>query len=256
MNWHVEDGITLGTFGSLETHSRVKAAFSTRKGGVSAAPFDQLNLGRNTQDNPENVVENRRRFFQTIGVRESELALQQQVHEDTIRYVTEPGTCLQTDAQFTDQPGIYLLVTVADCVPILFHWPRKNVVGVIHAGWKGTAKNITRQTMEKMEAQFGGDLGDVVAVLGPSIGPDHYEVSEEVAGQFDERVLIRGRGPRPYLDLWKANGLQLEAAGVGNIEYSNLCTFARSDLFFSHRKSGGKTGRMLGVIGLTRSLRE
>lgn len=244
------DGIGIGRFKSFESFSGVVALFTTRLGGVSLAPYDSLNMGLGTEDIHARVVENRRRFFQAARIAEDRIVRQKQIHEDRIAYVTKPGLLNDTDACYTDRDNVFLTVTVADCVPILFYEPRKKIAGVIHAGWRGTEKAIARKTIEQIKSQFQIDATEIVAVIGPSISVNNYEVSEDVAEKFDRQFIDRNGFPKPHLDLWQANAYQLQAAGVKNIAISGLCTVARGDLFFSHRGSGGKSGRMVGVIGI------
>ncbi|NUM81868.1 peptidoglycan editing factor PgeF [bacterium] len=250
MDVHYTEGIGYGRFKSFEAFPGVAAFFTTRKGGVSSAPFDSLNMGLGTDDAYELVAENRRRFFQAVQIPQDLIVRQKQVHEDQIAYVTEPSLIGDTDACYTDRENVFLTVTVADCVPILFYEPRKKIAGVIHAGWRGTEKAIARKTIEQVKSQFQADASEIVAVIGPSISVKHYEVSEDVAEKFDRQFIHRNGFPKPHLDLWQANAFQLRAAGVENITISGLCTIEHGDLFFSHRGSGGKSGRMIGVIGI------
>jgi YfiH family protein len=231
--------------------SGVRAFFTTRFGGVSVAPFDSLNLGILTEDKNENVMENRRRLFAALAIDEEQIARQRQVHGDTVAYVDKAGTYEETDALFTDRPDVYLAVSAADCVPILFFEPDRKIVGVIHAGWRGTEKGIAQKTIEKIKDRFQTEANGICAVIGPSISVKHYEVSEDVAQRFDQKFIVRHGHAKPHLDLWKANAQQLQTAGVRNIAFSGFCTVEHQHLFFSHRASGGQTGRMLGVIGLT-----
>ncbi|MBX7150679.1 peptidoglycan editing factor PgeF [bacterium] len=250
MDVHYSDGIGFGRFKSFEPFSEVAAFFTTRKGGVSTAPYDSLNMGLGTEDVRESVEENRRRFFQAVNISQDRIVRQKQVHEDRIRYVTEPGFVDQTDACFTDRKNVFLTVTVADCVPIFFYEPRKQVVGVIHAGWRGTEKAIALKTINQVTSKFQIDPTEIVAIIGPSISMQQYEISEDVAEKFDPQFIHRNGFIKPHLDLWQANASQLRTAGVENITISGLCTVEYGDLFFSHRGSGGKSGRMIGIIGI------
>ena len=131
------------------------AAESTRHGGVSPAPYQSLNLGKYTDDDPAHVLENRRRFCAGLGVRPDQLALSKQVHGDQILRVSAPGLVEGFDALVTDQPGVLLAVSVADCTPILVFDPKNKAVAAIHAGWRGTAAGIVTKTLHYMAAQFG-----------------------------------------------------------------------------------------------------
>lgn len=245
-----KDSLRYGKFTCFDAFPFVKAVFSTRIGGVSEAPYDQLNMGITTEDKKENIEENRKRFFESVGIDKNLIVIQKQVHETRSAYVRKPAFLDCTDAAFTDQPNIFLTVSAADCVPVLFVEPQKKIVGVIHAGWRGTEQGITNKTIENVKHQFNIDATSIVAVIGPSISVKHYEVSDDVANRFDREFVVRDGYSKPHLDLWKANEAQLKKAGVGNVFISEYCTMEHRDLFFSHRGSGGRSGRMLGVIGI------
>lgn len=250
MYFEEKNSIRYGKFGCYDPFPFIRAFFSTRIGGVSRPPFDRLNLGMTTEDERNRVLENRKLFFDTIKIPQSAVVIQKQIHEDRSAYVETPEFLDCTDAAYTDRPNVFLTVSAADCVPVLFAETKKKIVGVIHAGWKGTLKNIAGHTIEKIKKQFGIDGSNITAVIGPSISEKNYEVSEELADQFNSRFIVKNGYAKPHLDLWKANVVQLKNAGVENIFVSGYCTFERQDLFFSHRGSGGKSGRMLGVIGM------
>lgn len=228
------------------------AGQSTRHGGVSAPPFDSLNLSFNVGDAIENVMENRRRLFHHLGFDESQLASSHQVHDDKILLVEAPGRLDGYDALITNRVGIFLGVSVADCVPVLVFDAKSQSVAAIHAGWKGTAKHIVAKTLHEMQARFGTQAADCFAWIGTCIDECSYEVGEEVAAEFDS-AFKRWDAVRQkfFLDLKAANRVQLLDFGIpaSQIEVSPFSTFLHYDDYFSHRKSGGKTGRMMGVIG-------
>jgi polyphenol oxidase len=251
MIFEKRNGLTVGRFNGFAEFPELKAYFSTRTGGISPKPFDSLNLGLRTADNMANVIANRKKFFTNIDIDEFLVVRQMQVHSDTIRYINKPGVYEQTDASYTDQAGIFLTVTASDCVPVLINIPGQNIIGVVHAGWQGTQKNITGKTIQKVCNHFQLDASDIVAVIGPSICPDCLEVDEDVARLFEEQWIIREGYAKPHIDLWKANYDQLFRCGVSRIYSTRICTKHTPELFFSHRGSGGQSGRMIGVIGLT-----
>jgi YfiH family protein len=156
----------------------------------------------------------------------------------------------------TDRPGLALTMRFADCAPILLYDPVHHAAGIAHAGWRGTVLSAAASVVETMRAAFGTRPQDVQAGIGPSIGPDRYQVGEEVAaavqGAFEQTEgLIRRAGDgTTYLDLWAANRLALERAGVGQIEVAGLCTATRTDEFYSHRAESGRTGRFGVVLAL------
>jgi purine-nucleoside/S-methyl-5'-thioadenosine phosphorylase / adenosine deaminase len=212
------------------------AAFSTRVGGVSEAPFDTLNLGRLTADSPGHVAENRMRLCAEAGTEPELLCFGRQVHGPLVRRAEgqgEPG-----DGVWTDEPGRPLLVFTADCLPVAL--ARANggqpAIAALHVGWRGLLAGIAQTAA----AQLGG--GELAAVIGPGIGPCCYEVGEEVAAPFRERygarIVREGK-----LDLWTATEQALRAAGVATVSRVDLCTACNNDLFFSHRRDGAQTGR-------------
>ncbi|MCC6985263.1 MAG: peptidoglycan editing factor PgeF, partial [Anaerolineales bacterium] len=155
-----------------------------------------------------------------------------------------------------DNPAVSLFMRFADCVPLLFHDPVKKVVGIAHAGWMGTVKGVAEVSVKAMQERYGSKPGDIVAGIGPSIGVDHYEVGGEVADQFrgkfesDSEKILQTRDGRIYLDLWTANALQLQNAGVEQIQISGLCTACHLDDWYSHRAEKGRTGRFGALMAL------
>jgi len=251
MLFEKRDGLFLGRFGPLLDSGWLVHGISTRKGGVSGAPYDSLNLGLNTDDGEDRVRENRRRFFESVGLDETGLVTPRQVHGDTVRAVDAPGTVPDADAVVTDRRGIILSIQVADCLPVYLIDPVKKAVGLVHAGWRGTGKNIAGKTVMVMNKAFGTNASDLLAFFGPSIGPCCCAVEEDASARFDPSYVRDGR-----LDLWRCNEDQLLEAGVksGNVVQSRLCTACHPEWFFSHRASGGKTGRMLAVLAWNKSL--
>ncbi len=237
----------IGRFASLFRSADVVHGISTRKGGVSSPPYDTLNVGKRTDDTPTNVEENRRRFYSAMAVSSQNIAIPQQVHGDTVAYVSHPGTFPETDGLVTDVPGIALVVQVADCLPIFLYDSRKRAIGLVHAGWKGMTVSIVRKAVEEMVHRFHTHPQDLRVYFGPSIGPCCYEVQDDVASHFSRKYV-----PDNKLNLWACAEDQLVEAGVQKekIEMSELCTVCLSDWFFSHRASGGKAGRMMAVFGL------
>jgi len=229
------------------------AAQSTRHGGVSPAPYQSLNLGKNTADVPFNVAENRRRFCAALGFQPAQMAWSKQVHGDQIRYATTPGGAEGFDALVTNVPGILLAVSVADCTPILVYDARQQAVGAVHAGWRGTAAEIVAKTLNFMQKAFGTSGEDCFAYIGACIDECSFEVGDEVAAAFAEPFKrFDAECSKYFVDLKKANAAQLLAFGLpkAHIEISPYCTMRHAADFFSHRKDQGVTGRGMGVIGL------
>lgn len=228
------------------------AAESTRHGGISPFPFASLNVGLNTNDSPENVQENRRRFFAAIGIDDNQVASSLQVHGDRILTVTKPGRFEGYDALITNRPNQFLTVTVADCTPILIYDAGQHAVAAIHAGWRGTTARIVEKTVQAMQIQFGTRPSDCYAYVGTCIDQCSFEVGNEVAEQFDEPHKQFDAGKQKYtIDLKAANVAQLIKTGVPltQIGVSPYSTVLNNSDFFSYRSENGNTGRMLAVIG-------
>ncbi|HWY05951.1 MAG TPA: peptidoglycan editing factor PgeF [Candidatus Acidoferrales bacterium] len=255
--------------------------FSTRPGGVSTLESEKLlNLGFMEWDTRENVLENRRLFQSALGADDLQLISLKQIHSDLIRIFPQrtAGIC-KGDASATDRPGLLLAIQTADCVPILLVDPKKRAVAAVHAGWRGTLARITQKAVGRMQIEFGSKPSDLLAAIGPSIGPCSYEVAAEfvtkftaqfadAADYFDEprsgeepnplqwlNMKPPGHQPPPknvHLDLRKANRSQLIAAGLlaKNIYVSDLCTACHTGMLFSHRREGPLSGRLMSVIGL------
>lgn len=224
--------------------------FSTKTGGVSPDPYC-LNLSVSAGDDPENVKRNREIFFNLLGIKESDVTFQKQIHSVEINYSDRPQNFDGCDAIFTDKKNNFLAVSVADCIPVFLYEPVKKVIAGVHAGWKGTQGKILSLTIEVLIKKFNIDVTKLIAFIGPGISQDNYEVGEEVGVLFEEDVKYFKNG-KYYLDLKKDNYKQLLAAGVKkeNIELSQLCTFKEKNLLHSYRRDGNKSGRMFGVIGI------
>ncbi len=233
--------------------SHLAAAESTRHGGVSPAPYASLNLGKSTADDPANVAENRLRFCAALGFLPDQMAWSRQVHADRVQIVTTPGGSEGFDASVTNQPGILLAVSVADCTPILIYDAKTRAMAAVHSGWPGTAARIVEKTLHGMAEAFGTRGEDCFAYVGTCIDECSFEVGEEVAVQFEPafKRFDAGRG-KFFVDLKKANAAMLESFGIPRhrIEISAWSTVLNNDDYFSHRKEKGLTGRMMAVIGI------
>jgi YfiH family protein len=221
---------------------RYAVAFTTRRGGVSRGPYDSLNLGLKTDDDPESVAENRRLVTTQLGLDPERLALNVQQHGTTVLRAQAGQRGEPADALWTDEPGLPLLVLAADCLPIvLVRVDGAPALAVVHAGWRGLLDGIIGNAV--------GELGPglLAAAVGPAIGPCCYEVGEEVATPFTERFgqdVVAAR----HLDLRAAATLALAAAGVTQIDHVDRCTSCDPEqAFFSHRRDRGLTGRQ-GVL--------
>jgi YfiH family protein len=256
--------------------------FSTRIGGASLLNSGEhaLNLGFTDWDLRENVQKNRHAFQSAIGVTNSPLVLMKQFHSAvTLFFATPPQEPRKGDASLTNSRGMLLGVQTADCVPILLVDPKERAIAAIHAGWRGTLARIAQKTVGEMRRHFGSNPANILAALGPAIGACCYEVGTELVTEFTSQFADAeeyfdeprtGEEPNPLqwlnkmppghqpppknvrLDLRKANRSQLVAAGLrnANIFVSDLCTACHTDLFFSYRKEGANSGRLLAAIGM------
>jgi YfiH family protein len=240
MDWKERDGVRW-----LEAElPGARVAFSTRLGGVSPPPFDTLNLGRLTGD--EAVRENRHRLAAALGVDPRGVLIGRQVHAaDVVRHdgptdppaFAEPAPGLrEADGHATSAPGLAPLVFVADCLPVALAGP--GGVAMIHCGWRGLASGIVARGVE--------EVGASAAAIGPGIGPCCYEVGDEVLAEFE--ALGDGVATGRMLDLAKVARRLLARSGVDEVEVAGLCTSCEEELFFSHRRDDGRTGRQAGVI--------
>jgi len=238
--------------------SKVIAAQSTRLGGISSKPFDSMNLGLSVNDEEQNVWKNRELFFGELGIELSQVSRCHQVHGYNVLIVKEPVTNEKYDAQITNQPNVYLAVSIADCTPILIHDEKNNAVAAIHAGWRGTAGKIVKNALLLMKENYGTEGKDCKAFIGACISYANFEVGDEVAVHFDDsQKRFDSEKQKWFVNLKKANQQQLLDFGLleENIEISDFCTIENNNTFFSHRKEKGVTGRMMAVIGL-RSTKE
>ena len=264
------------------------AGFSTRTGGVSRAyGKNQLNLGFTQHDSRTAVERNREAFLEELGARSKRklwpLITLRQVHSDLIHRVDKvPEHPLAGDGLITRTPGILLAIQTADCLPVILVDKKTHAVGVFHAGWRGTVKRIVEKGVGEMRRQFGTSARDIVAAIGPGVHSCCYNVGEEVRTKFESQFAYarelfhetkerneihekypllfltaraQGHSELPYkiwLDLVEANRRQLLDSGVParNISASPLCTACRTDLLFSYRAEHGKTGRLMGAVGV------
>lgn len=265
----VSRGVTLLYFPALEETGLVTHAMSTRLGGVSANEFSTMNFAIDRGDDPANVRENYRRVTAAIGCREDQLVLSQQTHTTNLRVVTEadagkgvirPRDYHDIDGLLTDVPGLILVGSFADCVPLYFLDPVHRAVALSHSGWRGTVGRIGAKTVERMHEEYGTEPGDLIAVIGPSICRSCYEVSEEVAeafrGIFPEEEwpeIMDDKGNGKYqLDLWECCRRTLIGAGMlpERVTVAGLCTCCHPNLLFSHRATKGKRGNLGAFLGL------
>jgi hypothetical protein len=269
-----KDGVRYFGFDAFATQTGVDAVVTTRHGGESVGAFATLNLGGRTGDDADVVKRNRARAASIVGAAPAWLTFGWQVHDARVAVVRndQRGDVFDdTDALVTNAALVPLVILTADCAAIFFFDPVRRAVGIAHAGWRGTVARIAARTVETMGSAFGCKPHDLIAGIGPSIGPCCYEVGNEVidavtsafpdqteellvepdmasAGSFRASV----NEDKKHFDLWRANEIVLRDAGVNDerIEVSRLCTSCRTDLFYSHRAEKGHTGRFGGIVML------
>ncbi len=267
MNSNQSKNITHFKFEILEHYHEVRQFITGRQGGFSPEPFKGLNLGFGTNDDLDIVMKNRYALSESLGIPLDWFVFMHQTHSANVAVVntsakgsgaySRNNAIENTDAIITSNKNICLVVQVADCVPILLLDSVNTVVAAIHAGWRGILQEITFLTVEKMIREFNSNSEDIIACIGPSIGPCCYEVGGEIKQQFlslspEYTNVFTHKDNRLILDLWKANKMQLLKIGVKeqNIEIADLCTSCNHDTFYSSRFDKGNTGRFLAGIML------
>ena len=240
----------------------VPHCFTTRLGGVSTGIFDSLNLSFGRGDDPANVVENFRRIGCVLGFTPEDVVNARQTHSDIVVRVdganrgnlAVEGASPECDALITNEPGLALYVSTADCTPILLQDPVTGAVGAVHAGWRGTASAIAAKAVVAMQTYFGCDPKNIRAAIGPNAGICHFEtdgdVPEAMFSAFGSEVqpFIQATGNKFYVNLKEINALILRRAGVAQIEISTACTMCQPDRFWSHRITKGQRGAQGAII--------
>lgn len=251
---------------SLEAAGGVRALFTGRSGGHSPSWNDGLNWSVSIGDDPNYVKQNRERSLAAIGLTLDRAVIAGLVHGDRIVVATgtEPTQVdgihfvPDCDALITNEERLALVVTAADCVPILLYDPVRRAIGAVHAGWRGTVAGIAGKAVQAMAQTYGSNPAEILAAIGPSIGPCCYQVDEVVAGpvraqfgQAAERFLQPDEAPGKFrLDLWAANQNDLQRAGVRSAQIHGTCTSCHVDELFSHRAEKGTAGRGAAIIAL------
>lgn len=266
--WEENASLPLFTYPLLEQTGIVTHGFTTRLGGVSKGIFSTLNLSFTRGDSREDVEENYRRLAKALEVEYGSFVFSDQTHttnvirvgkEDAGNGILRERQYPDVDGMITDEPGITLATFYADCVPLFFVDPVHKAIGLSHSGWRGTVHRMGRVTLEAMEKEFGTKPQEVICAIGPSICQECYEVSEDVATEFqrefagrEEEVLLDKKNGKYQLDLWRANEIVLTEAGVlqEHLAVTNVCTCCNPALLFSHRASKGKRGNLAAVLAL------
>lgn len=260
-------GVSFAAADNLTGAGGVAHGFSTRLGGVSQGIFSSLNLSANRGDDPGCVRENYRRFCAAIGADVEGLVMTHQVHEDTIREASRADILddlldpidYRVDGLITNQPGLCLTIYYADCIPVLLYDPVKKAIAAVHSGWRGTSLGIAPQAAAKMTALYGSNPADILAAIGPGIGPCCFETHDDVPSAMTERL---GPGVTPYckplengkfaVDLKGILRWQLTQAGLtgGHVDTLSLCTACHPELYWSHRKMGDQRGNHAAMLQL------
>lgn len=260
------------TFPALSQIPFILHGFSTKLGGVSSGIFESMNFGSDSSqlmDTPTNIEENYRRIADSIGFDVNSIVVSKQVHKTNILKVTQadkgkglfiPRDYDEIDGMITNQPGITLVTKYADCVPLYMVDTKQKAIGLTHSGWRGTVGKIGKLTIEEMEQHYGSNPKDIIAVVGPSICMECFEIGEEVATEFikafgeenKDKLLFKKSSGKYHCNLWAANRQVFLEAGLHpeHIHVSGVCTSCHSDLLFSHRKTQGKRGSLAAFLTL------
>ncbi len=238
----------------------VLVAFTTRSGGVSLTPFNSLNLAFHVDDNPLNVSKNREILCSTLKINPDSLTVPEQVHSDGVKVVdlnlkgsgafSDKTAIKKTDALVTNLKNTPLIIFLADCVPVILVERKAKAVGIVHAGWQGTYKEITLKTLRLMEKTYDLSIEEMLVFIGPSVKSCCYEVSSQLFKNFVDKFSFAEKAfDRNFLDLQLLNKLQLVKVGVPeeNIHVVNKCTCCEEELFFSYRR-GKVTGRQAALV--------
>lgn len=241
-----------------------KHAFTTRFGGVSGGIYESLNMCFSCGDGTENVVENYRIFAKAMDIEPCEFVFSKQVHKDEVRVCTAddrqalpPAVPYEADGLITDVKGLPLMIFTADCTPILLHDPVREVVGAVHAGWRGTVADIAGKAVKKMQKEYGCKPENLCAAIGPCISMCCFETGAEVfaavcelLGSTAEKFAVKKDNGKYMIDLKGVNRFLLERAGVQNILVSDECTKCSPHKYWSHRATNGKRGTQCSCIVL------
>lgn len=242
--WIEKNGLRVGTFPALEALAPgLRVWFTTRRGGASSPPFDSLNLGSRAGDRRPDVIENRRRLKEALGIGSNRVARGGQVHGTAIATVTRGGHVENTDGFITRSRDLALAINSADCFPLVIHSPSEMVTAALHVGRSGAAGGIIEKAFDILYGSFRIDPANTVAVCGPGICPGCYEVGREIVMGFPPEAR-KQIGKAWHLDLPRFIRAETERSGVRPANYfdSGLCTACDMDLF-SYRRDGGRTGR-------------
>jgi len=233
---------------SLSKHRQLIHGVSTKAGGNP--PFFN-NLSRHVGDEELIVKQNRDKFFGELGIDQTRLVHANQVHSNNVKIVSRPGLIKETDGLITDKKNLFLIISVADCLPVMIYDRKNNLAANIHAGWRGTQKKIVSRAMEILISECNSKPEDLEIFLGPCISQKNFEVGSEVAESFGDKFVSLKSG-KYFVDIAGDNISQLKSFGLkdGQIEVNELCTYDSPDLLHSYRRDKKQSGRMFAVIGI------
>ncbi|UCF05703.1 MAG: laccase domain-containing protein [bacterium] len=253
--WIDRAGIEVGTFPVLDALApECKVYITTRSGGVSTGRFESLNLGEGVGDRRRNIIQNRRKLYASLQINPYAVARAVQVHGARIEVVTRGGVYRGVDGFVTSARGLTLVVNTADCFPLVIYAPSEKVLATLHAGWSGASLGIVPKAFEILNGRFSINTGHTIGLIGPGICKNCYTVPKARSERFPEQFKKRGKSGW-HLDLLSYCIEQLTSCGLErrNIFSANLCTSCDPELFFSHRRDGGHTGRQWTLATIERS---
>lgn len=258
-----KQGVPFLSFRILEQTGIINHGFSTKLGGVSEGNCATMNISTTRGDAYEAIEENKRRIGAAIGVKPEKMTFTHQTHTTNVQVVRAEDVgkrFMETDGMITNIPEVCLVTFYADCVPLYFVDPIHKAIGLSHSGWRGTVHKMGKVTVEKMTEHYGTDPADVIAVIGPSICQDCYEVSADVILEFQQNfpkecfadLFYRKENGKYQLDLWAANVQVFKEAGIrkDHVAITNICTHCNSHVLFSHRTTGEKRGNLSAFLAL------
>lgn len=263
-----KDNVPYISYKALDDIKWLKNGFSTRLGGVSEGVLSTMNLGFGRNDLPENVVKNHEIIANAIGFNPENIVASKQTHTTNVKIVSKKdcGKGIyrerdydDVDGMITNEKGIVLATYFADCVPLYMVDTKNKAIGLSHSGWRGTVEKIGKVTLDLMKETYGTNPKDVIACIGPSICRDCYEVSEDVATEFEaafkgrEKDILINKGNGKYqLDLWACNYIIFKECGVyeENIHMPDICTCHNMEMMFSHRATQGRRGNLAAFLSI------
>ena len=243
------------TFHLFDPFNNLLCAFSTRKGGISSGIFASQNMGNLQQGQVHKILLNRKNFYKRLNISENTVVLPGQIHSANCQIVKNPSAFPDTDSLVTNRPGIFLGVQTADCFPVFLYSRKDKVVASVHAGWKGVVDGIISNTISRMSQVFNVNISETYAVIGPGLQKECFEVRSDVYNRFPTDYLSTHRETsKKYLDLSGFIRSQLIEEGIkdARIYLSKECTKCEKEKYYSYRRDGINSGRMLGIIGLKR----